>query len=169
MQVTACGSRSVVQLASAGVRCVRTLASSAGASRAGLSRQSAVSTLQLGSSSFLGQQCAQLAGGARRAAQQQPGSRGFRSSSTIMMGLKTGIVGLPNVGKVRKPAGGAGWWCHPALLPCILWWRRCGSLCCLCACLSLLPYWDAGQLEYSQSQTLAGCSTTTPPPPTTPP
>ncbi|KAI3431445.1 hypothetical protein D9Q98_004497 [Chlorella vulgaris] len=46
---------------------------------------------------FMGRQCGMLAGGARQTGLQKSSSRGFRS--TTAMGLKTGIVGLPNVGK----------------------------------------------------------------------
>lgn len=100
MQLTACGTRGAVQLTKAAAGCVRTIASTS-APRATLLRQAASPAAQLGQSSFVGGQCAQLAGGVRRVAQQQAGSRGFRSS-TITMGLKTGIVGLPNVGKVSQ-------------------------------------------------------------------
>ena len=53
-----------------------------------------------------------LASGSILQPQQQPGARGFRTT-TITMGLKTGIVGLPNVGKVSQqtlwmPAAAAG-------------------------------------------------------------
>ena len=52
--------------------------------------------------SFLGR-CAAL----RTSRSQHLSSRGFRSTVTTM-GLKTGIVGLPNVGKVRRPGAGGG-------------------------------------------------------------
>jgi hypothetical protein len=69
-----------------------------------VARQLPSNTRQPGQSGFMAGQCAQLAGrpvAAARAASPllaPRGSRGFRS--TTVMGLKTGIVGLPNVGKV---------------------------------------------------------------------
>ena len=91
----------------AAAACARSISSNATASRGALPRQVAAPAAQLGQSAYLGGQCAQLAGGARRVAgQQQQQARGFRSTTTTM-GLKTGIVGLPNVGKVR-PGSRAG-------------------------------------------------------------
>ena len=103
MQITVCSSRGAVQLTRVAAACARSISSNATASRGVLPRQVAAPAAQLGHSAFLGGHCAQLAGGARRVAgqqQQQQQARGFRSSTTTM-GLKTGIVGLPNVGKVR--------------------------------------------------------------------
>ncbi|KAL4856404.1 Ribosome-binding ATPase YchF [Chlorella vulgaris] len=89
MQATAaCGSR-VVHLSRSAAACYRTMATSTC-----FLQPAAASQRQAG---FMGRQCGMLAGGARRMGQQHSSSRGFRS--TTAMGLKTGIVGLPNVGK----------------------------------------------------------------------
>lgn len=87
------------QLTRVAVACSRSFATGKGS----LPRQAAAAPRQLAQSGFLGAgQCTPLAGSARRLAGGAQQGRGFRT--TTVMGLKTGIVGLPNVGKVRCEA-----------------------------------------------------------------
>lgn len=82
------------QLTRVAVACSRSFATGKGS----LPRQAAAAPRQLAQSGFLGAgQCTPLAGSARRLAGGAQQGRGFRT--TTVMGLKTGIVGLPNVGK----------------------------------------------------------------------
>ena len=98
MQASAASCAGRVQLGRLASACARSLATRA------CSATSSGQTQMPRQLSSLGGQCGGLGGAARRggaSALRAPGARGFRTS-TITMGLKTGIVGLPKcVGKGR--------------------------------------------------------------------
>lgn len=99
MQLSVQCSRSAVKLAGA-CRAMST------ASMAAPGRLAAAQTVLAGRATVLGGQCASPAAafGVGHSRQQ---ARGFHRTM-VTMGLKTGIVGLPNVGKVRRQADGPG-------------------------------------------------------------
>lgn len=102
MQLRPCAARTALRLSKAAAYCTR--ATSAHVQRLGPSAADSLpqQVQQLGRQALFGSQSALLRS---RVPSYLAGSRGLRTTP-VTMGLRTGIVGLPNVGKVRR---GSAW------------------------------------------------------------